>query len=77
MPAVDRTALDASLAAAHEDGDPTRLSKLYERAANALIEAGDTDAACFFLTQAYVFALEAGAPKAEELKRRLKAHDRI
>ncbi|MBO6637200.1 MAG: hypothetical protein JJ920_04620 [Roseitalea sp.] len=77
MQTVDRTALDASLVAAHEDGDPARLSALYERAANALTKAGDTDAACFFLTQAYVFALEAGAPRADDLKSRLKAHGRI
>jgi len=77
MPADERVALDATLIAAHENGDAARLSELYERAANALMRAGDTDAACFFLTQAYVFALEAGAPKTDELKRRLQAHGRI
>lgn len=77
MPADERAALDATLLAAHDEGDPARLSQLYERAADALTKAGDTDAACFFLTQAYVFALEAGAPQADELKRLLKARGRI
>ncbi len=77
MQAVDRTALDASLIAAHADGDTDKLSGLYERAASALMRAGDIDAACFFLTQAYVFALEAGASDAERLKNLLAARGRI
>ncbi|MCR9124443.1 MAG: hypothetical protein NXH91_19450 [Phyllobacteriaceae bacterium] len=77
MPADDRAALDATLIAAHDEGDPARLSQLYERAADALTKTGDTDAACFFLTQAYVFALEAGAPEAEDFRRLLKARGRI
>lgn len=73
----DRATLDRALVAAHDDGDPARTSSLYQRAAGALMREGDIDAACFFLTQAYVFALEAGMPEAEDLRRLLKAHGRL
>ena len=42
----------------------------------AAIQKGEIDAACFFLTQAYVFALSAGAPQADALRARLQAHGR-
>ncbi|MEQ9694217.1 hypothetical protein [Shimia sp. SDUM112013] len=63
------TRLDARMIAAHEAGDQAALVALYTEAAEA---AGDVDAHCFFLTHAYVFALEAGAPEAAELHARLK-----
>ena len=59
--------------------DPLRLQAMRraaEEAAGRLERAGDTDAACFFLTQAYVFALEGGLPAARHLHRRLAAHGR-
>ena len=65
--------LHAALMAAHEAGDGAGLARLYERAAET---AGDVDAACFFLTHAYVHALEAGDPRARHLHGRLKAHGR-
>jgi hypothetical protein len=68
-----RAALDAALIAAHEAGDSVRLVRLYTRAANC---ADDVDAECFFLTQAYVFALQTGAPEATALHARLKAYGR-
>ena len=37
----------------------------------------DTDAAGFYLTHAYVFALEAGSPVAEELRLELSVLGRI
>ena len=37
---------------------------------------GEEDAACFFLTQAYVFALSAGLPQAAGLNRRLAEQGR-
>lgn len=65
--------LDAEMIAAHEARDQAALIRLYTQAADM---AGDLDAACFFLTHAYVFALEAGAPQAEILRGRLRAHRR-
>ncbi|MEM7506053.1 MAG: hypothetical protein AAF415_04850 [Pseudomonadota bacterium] len=68
--------LDRALIAAHEAGDSERLTVLYAEAADEAETAGNVDAACFYLTHAYVFALESGAPQAADLHRRLKAYGR-
>ncbi len=73
---MDRAALDAALISAHEEGDHARLVALYREAADGAEAAGDTGAACFYLTQAYVFALASGAPEAGRLHERLLAHGR-
>jgi hypothetical protein len=69
-------ALDAALLAAHAARDELALARLYACAADAAEARGETDAACFFLTQAYVFALCAGAAEADALHARLLAHGR-
>ncbi len=66
-------ALDDRLLAAHAKQDKEALVGLYTDAAEA---AADPDAACFFLTHAYVFALELGDPRAAALHARLKARGR-
>lgn len=58
-------ALDAKLLAAHAAQDGRALIPLYCEAARA---APDALAEGFYLTQAYIFALEAGAPEAPKLK---------
>jgi len=68
--------LDAALLAAHHDQDNTALIALYSQAADQAENAGDTNAACFFLTHAYVFALEEGSANANALHIRLKEHGR-
>ncbi len=68
--------LDAALLDAHEQADAPLLSDLYTQAADAAEQRGDIDAACFYLTHAYVFALDAGLPSAGGLNRRLAAHGR-
>ena len=68
-----RAALDAALIDAHEAGDGWRLVRLYTEAAD---RANDVDAECFYLTHAYVFALETGAPEADALHARLRAYGR-
>ncbi len=73
---MDRATLDAALIAAHEAGDQPRLVSLYTQAADAAEAAGDTNACCFYLTQAYVFALACGAPEADSLHARLLTHGR-
>ncbi len=60
--------LDAQLLAAHEVGDVAALVGLYEQAAR---NAQDEDARGFYLTHAYVFALEAGDVKADALRAEL------
>lgn len=73
---MDRAALDTALIAAHEAGDQPRLVALYREAADRAEAVGEVDAACFYLTQAYVFALAAGAPEAGALHARLLARGR-
>lgn len=65
---MDRTALDTALLAAHDAGDRGALISLY-----ALAAEGDGTGAAFYLTHAYVFALEAGDPRAMTLRARLLA----
>lgn len=59
------TDLDAQLIAAHAEGNKATLAVLYERAAAG---AADDNARAFYLTQAYVFALETNAPQAPVLR---------
>lgn len=73
---ADRDRLDAALIAAHARRDHRRLVEFYARAADEAEAAGSVDAACFFLTQAYVFALESGDARAAALHRRLLEHGR-
>jgi len=66
--------LHDDLVAAHSAGDASNLVALYTQAADV---APDTDTACFFLTHAYIFALEQNHPDAASLHARLKAHGRV
>lgn len=65
--------LHSRMLAAHEGPDHAALIALYTEAADS---ANDLDASCFFLTHAYVFALEAGAPQARQLHGRLARYGR-
>ncbi len=62
--------LNDRLLAAHATGDKEALVSLYAQASDA---AATPRAAAFFLTQAYVFALDSGHPMASELLARLRA----
>jgi hypothetical protein len=66
-------ALDAGLLAAHAAKDKCALVTLYLQAADV---AAKTDAACFYLTHAYIFALDLGDPRAATLRARLVEHGR-
>lgn len=65
--------LDQRLLAAHAADDRRALIRLYTEAGDC---ANDVDAACFYLTHAYIFALEAGVPEASQLHARLVAEGR-
>ena len=65
--------LDARLLAAHARHDKAALVELYTEAADTV---EDLDAACFFLTHAYIFALDTGAPQAPALHARLVKNGR-
>ncbi|MGR3344398.1 MAG: hypothetical protein ACU0DI_14460 [Paracoccaceae bacterium] len=79
MPANEPDApesLDARMLAAHANCDLVGLVDLYTRAADMSEAQGNIDAACFYLTQAFVFALDFGAAEAQTLHARLKTHGR-
>jgi hypothetical protein len=67
--------LDVRLLAAHAAADASALVRLYTAAADQ-VEPNDVDAACFYLTHAYVFALEKGDVACTDLRARLVAHGR-
>lgn len=64
------SALDARLLEAHERRDLAALVGLYTQAAEARHQA---EAQAFYLTHAYVFALDAGDARAQGLHARLVA----
>lgn len=73
---MDDGELQAALLKAHGARDHMQLVHLYTEAANMHEAAGYVDAACFFLTHAYVFALEQGAAEAVALNKRLADYGR-
>jgi hypothetical protein len=68
------TDLDTQLLAAHASGDKAALVTLYTAAAD---QAGSVDAACFYLTHAYIFALDLGHADTAHLHARLAEHGRV
>lgn len=68
---MNEAALEHRLLVAHAQNDIEALTALYEEAANLMEEQGDEEAACFFLTHAFVFALESGSRRADALQMRL------
>ena len=65
--------LDEKLLAAHERRDLDSLTTLYSQAAEAV---DDLDARCFYLTHAYICALDLGDDRAGELRARLVGYGR-
>jgi hypothetical protein len=57
---MDEADLEAAILAAHAAGDEAALARLYGEAGDIRLSAGDIDAACFFHTQAHIFALSSG-----------------
>ena len=68
--------LETRLLAAHARGDIDALVGLYTEAADLAETAKNIDAACFYLTHAFVFALESGSPDAKRLNARLVGYGR-
>ena len=68
-----RQRVDEALRAAARDGDAQALMQAYETAADLASADGNADAAAFFLTHAYVWALVAGSGAADRLAARLQA----
>lgn len=70
------TDLDAALIAAHQQHDAPHIARLFEQAGNLEAAAGNEDAACFFWTNGYIWALEAGIPLARDLHNKLRERGR-
>ncbi len=68
--------LHEALLGAHERGDLPALAHMYGQAAFEAETRGEVDTACFFFTQAYVFALDAGLPDATAYNRKLAHYGR-
>jgi len=69
--------IDAQLLEAHAGGNLVDIAFHYARAADQSEKQGDTDRACFYLTHAWIFALEAGDPIADEHRSRLAGYGRV
>lgn len=70
-------ALHDRIVRAHAGGDTGELARLYRLAAEEAEAQGHIDQACFFFTQAYVFALDAGEKEiAADTRTRLVRHGR-
>lgn len=69
--------LQQRMLCAHRAGDAASLPALYLEAARLREAQGKVDAACFFFTHAYVYALDAGDDEtAQQAHNSLKAHGR-
>lgn len=76
MDSASHRALETKILDAHAAGDVGSLIEGYGRAAVIAEGEGDIDAACFFATYAYIYALEAGHPDGQNLHEFLKKHGR-
>jgi hypothetical protein len=71
-------ALNARLRADHRLGDLAGLADAYAEGAALYERQGDIDAACFFWTQAYVLALDAGRERlADQMHAKLAGFRRM
>ncbi len=77
MTADELPALERELLAAHESGDGDALIGLYAVVADKSEASDDIDSAAFFLTHAWIFALERGDERAEALRARLANLGRV
>ena len=77
MNASELPALEREMLAAHESGDGDALVGLYAVAADQAEASDDIDSAAFFLTHAWIFALERGDARAEAIRARLASWGRV
>ena len=72
-----RPDLEARLQAAHATNDQAELVMHYSKAADLACEDKAFDEAAFFLTHAWIFALESGHEMSERLADRLRAMGKL
>lgn len=68
---MSQLSLHQKMLAAHDANDKAALIDLYQQAGEAQLDQGNIDAGAFYLTHAYVFALDIGARKAKDLHQTL------
>lgn len=68
--------LNAEMLAAHAAGDKLAIMRLYHQAGSQMLANGEIDAGCFYLTHAYIFALDCGSAEAAVIHQILVAHGR-
>lgn len=74
---TDEQRLQQDMLQAHEREDRDVLPRLYLQAARLRESQHDIDAACFFYTHAYVYALDCGDREiARQARDRLKSYGR-
>lgn len=72
----DLLEIERLMLSAHERHDHDALVLLYHRAADFRFAESNLEAACFYLTHAYVYALETGSDLAEIIRQALAEHGR-
>ena len=68
--------LNANIIAAHKQNDRNNLCLLYERLGMSELKKNNIDAGCFFLTNAYTYALEENLNSAKKIHEILKSYGR-
>ena len=68
--------LDVALCAAHARQDVPAMVTLYQQAGEDFLQQGDVDAGCFFLTHAYVYALDCGHEAESQIRAVLVGYGR-
>ena len=68
--------LNENIIAAHKENDRNNLSFLYESLGMSELKKNNIHAGCFFLTNAYIYALEANLNPAKKIHEVLKLYGR-
>ena len=68
--------LNENIIAAHKENDRNNLSFLYETLGMSELKKNNIDAGCFFLTNAYTYALEENLKSAKKIHEILKLYGR-
>ena len=71
---MNATELNSRILDAWSRGDGQLLAELYSEAGNSLLDSGLENEGCFYLTQAYILALENGLDSAAALHAKLVKH---
>ena len=68
--------INENIIAAHKRNDLNNLALLYKSLGMYELEKSNIDAGCFFLTNAYTYALEENLNSAKKIHKMLKLHGR-